>query len=338
MNQRITSRERLHRLYFHEEMDRPAVIIRWWGFRDDRSYDALCRLMTEQADWVEPWSAGALVRSAPFTPAAPARLEFGKQYPLRDAADAERYLALPLPEIGGDVTEYVRLREQVGERGIVLAHLGNNPGGEVAGLFGSESFALLSILGRDLIHRLLQRELDTKLRLVDFLIRQGVGPYFNICGQEMIAPPLHGRDDFFEFNVRYDQPIAAAIHAAGGRLNVHCHGRLRTVLDGFLETGADVVHCFEAPPMGDVTPADVKAAWRGRIALEGNIQIADLYEKPPEDIRSQVEALIRAGFDDRRGLAVSPTASPFVPGRGRDCYAQYAAMVAAVQAFGTRGA
>jgi hypothetical protein len=59
--------------------------------------------MTEQADWVEPWSAGALVRSAPFTPAAPATSESGKQYPLRDAADAERYLALPLPEIGGDV-------------------------------------------------------------------------------------------------------------------------------------------------------------------------------------------------------------------------------------------
>ena len=172
------------------------------------------------------------------------------------------------------------------------------------------------------------------MRLVRYLVGQGVGPYFHICGQEMIAPPLHGRDDFFEFNVRYDQPIAELIHAAGGRLNVHCHGRLKAVMDGFPAIGADVLHCFEAPPMGDVTPAGVKQAWRGQIALEGNIQIADMYETSPEDIRAQVEALIRAGFDDHRGLAVSPTASPFMPGRGRDCYAQYAAMVAAVQAFG----
>ena len=334
----MTSRERLHRLYFHEAMDRPAVIIRWWGFRDDRSYDELFRLMTEKADWVEPWSAGGLVREAPFATAGPAVAGGGRQYPLHDAADAERYLARPVPEIGGDLAAYFRLREQVGERGIVLAHLGNNPGGEVAGLFGSEQFALLSILERDLLHRLLQRELDTKLRLVDFLICQGVGPYFNLCGQEMIAPPLHGRVDFFDFNVRYDQPIAARLHAAGGRLNVHCHGRLKAVADGFPEIGADVLQCFEAPPMGDITPAEVKAAWRGRIALEGNIQIADMYEKPPEDIRAQVEALIRAGFDDGRGLAISPTASPFMSGRGRDCYPQYAAMVAAVQVFGTRGA
>ena len=91
-------------------------------------------------------------------------------------ADAERYLALPMPEIGGDVTEYFRLREQVGERGIVLAHLGNNPGGHVAGLFGSESFALLSILERDLLHRLLQGQQEIMLRLVRYLVDQGVGP------------------------------------------------------------------------------------------------------------------------------------------------------------------
>ena len=326
----MTSRERLHRLYFHEEMDRPAVIIRWWGFRDDRSYDDLYRLMTEQADWVEPWSAGSLVRDAPFVSGRPATSEPGKQHPLRDAADAERYLALPMPELGGDVTEYFRLREQVGERGIVLVHLGNNPGGHVAGLFGSEQFAILSILARDVLHRLVQRQQEILLRLVRYLVDQGVGPYFHICGQEMIAPPLHGRDDFFDFNVRYDQPIAEAIHAAGGRLNVHCHGRLKTVLDGFPAIGVDVLHCFEAPPLGDVTPAEAKRAWRDRIALEGNIQIADFYERAPHEIKAQTEALICDCFDDRRGLAVSPTASRFMPERGRDCYPQYQAMVDAV--------
>ena len=79
----------------------------------------------------------------------------------------------------------------------------------------------------------------------------------------MIAPPLHGRDDFFDFNVRYDRAIAAAIHA-------------------------------------------------------------------------QVEDLIRVGFDDGRGLAVSPTASPYMAGRGADCYPQYAAMVETVRGAGYR--
>lgn len=143
----------------------------------------------------------------------------------------------------------------------------------------------------------------------------------------MITPPLHGNKDFFDFNVRYDQPISEYIHKAGGRLNVHCHGRLKAVLDGFPAIGADVLHCFEAPPMGDVTPAEVKQAWRGRISLEGNIQIADMYEKTPDNIREQTNSLIRDCFDDHLGLAISPTASPFMPGLGKKCYPQYLTMV-----------
>lgn len=50
---------------------------------------------------------------------------------------------------------------------------------------------------------------------------------------------------------------------------------------------ADVLHCFESPPMGDITPGEVKQSWRGKISLEGNIQIADMYEKSPEKIRLQ---------------------------------------------------
>jgi hypothetical protein len=322
----MTSRERLHRLYFHEEMDRPAVIIRWWGFRDDRSYDNLFRLMTEQSDWVEPWSAGSLVHN----PVASWAQEEGRRHTIENSEEAERYLELPEPEIGGDVSEYFRLREKVGDRGIVLATLLNNPGGHVSGLFGSETCALMSITEREILHRLAQRHQKTVLRLVDYLVERGVGPYFNIFGQEMIAPPLHGRQDFIDFNVRYDRAIADRIHAAGGRLNVHCHGSVKSVIDCFPELGADVFHCFEAPPMGDITPAEVKAALRGKVALEGNIQIADMYEKSPDEIRAQTEALIRDGFDDRRGLAVTPTASPYMPGRGADCYRQYQAMVAAV--------
>lgn len=322
----MTSRERLHRLYFHEEMDRPAAIIRWWGFRDDPTYDDLYRLMTEQTDWVEPWSGGALIHD----PVVPWAEEEGRRHLLRDADEAERYLELPGAEIGSDVSEYFRLQEKVGDRGIVLPSLGHNASAKVACLFGSEQFALMSITDRDLLHRLVARCQEEILRLLDYLLEQGVGPYFNICGEEMVAPPLHGRQDFIDFNVQYDRAIADRIHAAGGRLNVHCHGDVKSIIDCFPDLGADVFHCFEAPPMGDITPAETKQALCGKVALEGNIQIADMYEKSPDEIREQTVVLIRDCFDDRRGLAVTPTASPFMPHRGRDCYPQYAAMVEAV--------
>ncbi len=322
----MTSRERLHRLYYHETMDRPAAIIRWWGFRDDPTYADLFRLMTEQSDWVEPWGAGNLIRD----PVASWAQEEGRRHPLRDADEAKRYLDLPEAEISGDVSEYFRLQEKVGDRGIVLASLGHNAAAKTACLFGSEQFAVMSITDRDPLHLLTARFQAELLRLLDYLLEQGVGPYFNICGEEMVAPPLHGRQDFVDFNVQYDRAIADRIHAAGGRLNVHCHGNVKSVIDCFPELGADVFHCFEAPPMGDITPAETKTALRGKVAIEGNIQIADMYEKVPAEIRAQTEALIRECFDDRRGLAVTPTASPFIPGRGADCFQQYRAMVETV--------
>jgi hypothetical protein len=331
----VTSAERLRLFYAHEEMDRPAVIIRWWGFRNDRSYDRLYRLMTEEADRVEPWWAETLV-SGPELPWVRRDPEHrGRYYPLKSAEDAERYLDLPMPRIEGDLEPYFALRRQIGDRGIVLAHLGDNPGGHFAELYGSEQFAILSVTHRELLHALMSRRQEITLRLLDYLVNRGVGPYFNIHGQEMVTPPLHGRADFYDFNVRYDTAIAEAVHAAGGRLSVHCHGRIGAVLDGFPAIGADVVHCFEGPPMGDVTPTEVKRAWGGRVSMEGNIQIADFYEQTPHAIGETTLDLIRDCFADRRGLAVSPTASPYMTGRGEACYPQYEAMVRTVRRFET---
>jgi len=38
-------------------------------------------------------------------------------------------------------------------------------------------------------------------------------------------------------------------------VHVHCHGSIRKVFHGFVDMGADVLHPFELPPMGDITAA-----------------------------------------------------------------------------------
>ena len=143
-------------------------------------------------------------------------------------------------------------------------------------------------------------------------------------------PPLHGPRDFDDFNVRYDKPILDLVHETGGRMHIHCHGSIKKVLPGFLAMGTDVLHPFEAPPMGDITPAEAKDMTRGRLCLEGNIQIADLYERTDDQVRQQTEALIAAAFDDHRGLIVCPTASPYLRGQGEQSFPQFQAMIDAV--------
>jgi hypothetical protein len=75
------------------------------------------------------------------------------------------------------------------------------------------------------------------------------------------------------------------------------------------------------------TPPASSAFARGNLCLEGNIQIAHVYEHTPEQVREETEALIRATFDDRRGLIVSTTASPYIRGQGEACFEQYKAMI-----------
>jgi hypothetical protein len=246
---------------------------------------------------------------------------------LADADDAKKYLSLPMPAVRDDVANFFRLDREVGQRGIVDVSLGMNPGGFVAELFGSEIMAMMTVMDRDLVHELCKRQMTIMLKLADRLVAGGVGPFFSMLGEEYVAPPLHSPQDFFEFNVDYDSPIIERVHAAGGRMHVHSHGRLATVLDGFLQMGADVLHPIEAPPMGDLTARQAKERLRGRITIEGNIQIADMYEQTPEQVAQQSRDLIADAFDDHRGLILSPSASPYIYGGGPQCYEQFRAMI-----------
>ncbi len=258
---------------------------------------------------------------------------FHETFFVNSADDAEKYLSLPFPEIGGDVSSFFFTDKMIGDKGIVDVGLGLNPGGFVAELCGSENFALLSLTARDVIHRLCERRMALILRKLRFLLDQGVGPFFSMAGEEYIVPPLHGPKDFDDFNVRYDKPLIDLIHDAGGRIHIHAHGSIKRVFRGFLEMGADVLHPFEPPPQGDILASEAKKRARGKICLEGNIQISRLYDCTPEQIRQETEQLIRDAFADHKGLIVCPTASPYVHGKGNECYPQYKAMIDTVLDF-----
>jgi len=357
---RMTSRERLDAAYRCQPTDRVPVFVR--GVGDGRpphdSYAPLRRLVCEACDLKWGWSSGHVFPSPPTTSRVEPydddfdlvttvmptpRGELVHQYLagrkgqpgmtrkhwLAGRDDALRHLSLPAPEPTGDAASFFALREQAGERGIVEVELRDmNPGGHVAELFGSEAFALLSIEDRGLIHELLEHATRRALRMVDWLLARGLGPYFAISGQEYIAPPLHGPRDFRDFNVRYDQRIFGRIRDAGGLVHVHCHGSLKGLLEGFVEAGANVLHPVEAPPMGNVTAAEAKAALRDRVCIEGNIQVGDLFTLPPHEIERQVAALIRDAGPT--GLIVAPTASPYAPVCTERMRANYKRMVTTV--------
>jgi uroporphyrinogen-III decarboxylase len=113
-------------------------------------------------------------------------------------------------------------------------------------------------------------------------------------------------------------------------VHIHSHGSIKKVLQGFVDMGVDVLHPFETPSQGDLTAREAKPVIRGKICMEGNIQISNMYEHTPEEIKEETEQLIKDAFDDHKGLIVSASASPYIPGEGLNCLEQYRAMVETV--------
>ena len=355
----LTRRERLTRCYFHQEQDRPAVYVRTAFPPDDASYDRLKAYMAvhterktfwdtascESASRIErrrephsdDWDLQVVTLHTPAGVLGGSRLVSLKGQPglerthfIKGPEDVETYLSLPMPDVGGDVSAQARCEEAIGDAGIAEAGLGHNPGGLAVELLGSELFALMSVTHRDLIHALCERRMNVLLNRLRYLLAQGVGPFFALSGEEYIIPPMHSPRDFRDFNVRYDRPILDMIHEAGGRVHIHSHGSIRQVIGDFVEMGTDVLHPFEPPPQGNITAAEAKAAARGRMSLEGNIQIDRMYGAGPDEMREETRALIRDAFDDRRGLTVCPTASPYIRGQGESCFPTFKAMIDAV--------
>jgi len=341
----LTPRERLDRCYRCLETDRPGVYLR--GVTETLpshpSYEPLRRLAVERTEMKGGWSAWSLVpprqmktRIVPHTEAfdlsittlhTPAgvlcrRCFVGRhgqpgmteKYFLESPEDAEKYLSLPPRDPGGGLEEFFERVAGMGERGIVEIYLGFNPAGVVAELFGTENFAIMSAEHRDVLHELMERQMQEILGLVKHVLARGGGPYFAMLGEEYIVPPIHGPRDFRDFNLRYDRPIVELIHDAGGLIHIHCHGSLKAVLEDLARIGPDVLHPVEAPPMGDVTPAEFKRVIGNRTCMEGNVQIADILGGDAGAIREQVAGLVQeVWLPERRGLIVAPTASPYLP-------------------------
>ena len=195
----MTRRERLRRCYFNHEVDRPAVYSRPWFPDDDPTYDRLRSYLHAHTELKSGWSGTQFEPGYPVetstephsedferrieilhTPKGDLRRSFfvslkgqpglHETFFVNSADDAETYLSLPVPKIGGDVSSFFAADADIGESGIVDVGLGFNPGGFVAELCGSENFALMSVTDRDVLRSLCERQMIIMLQRVKFLV------------------------------------------------------------------------------------------------------------------------------------------------------------------------
>ena len=262
---------------------------------------------TESPDWVHDITVyhtpegdlrGVFRRSTRKRPG------YQMEYLLKEPDDIRRLLSMPYEPHPFDAEGYRRADEEVGDAGITMFGLDHAMYG-LQRLIGSENFALWSVEAEDRIMEAMQVFAGRLADHARAAIEAGIRGIYGWVGPELCIPPLMSPSAFDRYVTDLDKPLIDLIHDAGGRVWVHCHGKMGPVLERFVNMGVDVLNPVEPPPMGDVTLTEAFEVAGEKMGLEGGIQTHDLMTAPADELYAKIHAAVDAGRGRRMILCPS---------------------------------
>jgi hypothetical protein len=232
---------------------------------------------------------------------------------LKDADDVEAYLAIP----DAVFTERIDIRPlaaedaALGDRGIVMVDT-EDPLCAAAALMSMEEYTVLAFTQPALFHRLLEKMATRILSRTADVSRSFPGRLWRIYGPEYASEPYLPPHFFNEYVVRYVEPMIHEIHKHGGYARVHCHGRVKNIMDMIAGMGADALDPIEPPPHGDVSLREIRERYGQQLVLFGNIEGADVELMPTSEFAEIVKRALDEGTaGEGRGFVLLPSASPY---------------------------
>jgi hypothetical protein len=231
---------------------------------------------------------------------------------LKNPKDLKAYLELP-DEIFAedvDVTSLVEEDRELADRGIIMVDT-EDPICAAASLFSMEDFTIIALTEQKLFHRLLEKLSKHIQARTEKTAKAFPGHLWRIYGPEYVTEPYLPPNLFKEYVVRYTGPMVEAIRKHGGFARIHCHGRIRAVLDYIVEMGAAAIDPIEPPPNGDVELEYVRREYGKELVLFGNLEIADIENSEPGDFEKVVEKSLRDGTrGEGKGFVLMPSSAP----------------------------
>ncbi len=246
--------------------------------------------------------------------------------------DVDRALSVPYVPLQYDFSEVRRVREEVSDRGIVMTSLADGLL-LAAELMEFGDFTVWATTEPEHFERTLRTLHERNLENVRRMLREEVVDLYRICGPEYATPPYLPPTRFRDLVTHPDRELVEAIHAAGSKARLHCHGRIGRVLEAIAHTGADALDPCEPPPDGDIELDEVKRRVGDRMCLFGNLELKLLETAEPNEVREAVRRCMeqaKAGY----GYVLMPTAAPIgipLPKRTEE---NYLAFLDAAEEFG----
>jgi len=209
-----------------------------------------------------------------------------------------------------NVAKLVEEDKKLGERGIVMVDT-EDPICAAAALFSMEDFTIIALTEQKLFHRLLEKLSSHIYIRTEETAKAFGGHLWRIYGPEYVTEPYLPPHLFKEYVVRYTGPMVDTIQKYSGFARIHCHGRIRAVLDYIVEMGAAAIDPIEPPPHGDVELEYVRRKYGKELVLFGNLELADIENMEPGDFEKVVEKALADGTGvEGRGFVLLPSSAP----------------------------
>ncbi len=231
--------------------------------------------------------------------------------PIETPRDVEIMLSVPFYVGQGKPEDYEPFRQYRKEMGKDCLG-GGSVNTMVAMLCGVMEYELMLewILSEPiLIQMLADAWLERTWANVDFQLRQGVGPFWHFNGIERASPPMMGPKQWKKYVEPYDGEIMRRIKQRDpeAKIHVHCHGKVKTLLDSFVKMGVDSTDPVEPPDQGDIEFEEAKQFYAGKMTLVGNIEFLWMETLSPDEIEEKVKSAIRLGGKEHTILLPSAT-------------------------------
>jgi uroporphyrinogen-III decarboxylase len=251
----------------------------------------------------------------------------------KSTADVDKALSVPYEPARYDASDLPRVQAELGEQGLVMASVGD-PAYLAAELMSFQEYMMWAFEETDHFARTVAviagRVMENLRRQLDCCVLD----LYRIVGPEYFTPPYLPPAMFRRFVVPHVTEMTRIIHARGGKVRLHCHGKMAQVLDMILETGCDGIDPCEPPPDGDIELDEVKRRCQARgVSVWGNIELKLLEQAAPGQVRAEVHKITdqaKAGG----GFVLMPTAAPISLELSPRTEANYKALIDAGIEFG----
>jgi len=176
-------------------------------------------------------------------------------------------------------------------------------------LFSQRDFILYVMRRRKLVEYLLDVIWERFYDLLINLLTKGATRLW-LSGPEHMSPTFFN-PEYFDIVVNYDSKVSKIIHEYDGIYYMHCHGKIKQVLNKMKIVDIDVLDPIDPPPQGDCELEFAKRLISDSICLAGNVNSTLMVRGTPHDIEESVRKCISQGAPGG-GYILQPTSGTIV--------------------------